>query len=125
MLMKAKKNSNNSAIVVESQAPIPTVEVKTKKDRVGNVVDKEDALLASGASRDRVYRVLVEGLGATREQISYDSDGVKVVELVPDYDRRNKSAELLLKAYGDLKEQNIVGTNITHNKVTYQWLTKI
>lgn len=121
--MATKRKDIISAVREVKETEAPSVEVKLIKDRVGNVRDKEVALADAGVTRLGVYSVIREGLEATREQVSYDEDGVKVIEIVPDFDKRNKAAELALKAFGDLKEQAIVGNVTNHNKVIYSWRT--
>lgn len=90
-------------------------------DRVGNISQKELALSTSGVTRRKVYEEIGGMLRAVKKVERVDG-GVVVTSEEPDMVMRARGVELALKAFGDLKEFERVGGNVTHNKVVYQWL---
>lgn len=62
---------------------------------------KELALNKAGATRENAYNAMVEALKATI--VKYDRDGECLGES-PDYSTRLKSAELISRLNGDLKD---------------------
>lgn len=71
---------------------------------------KDIALQKAGATREVAYKTMVEGLSATITK--YDRDGDSLGEQ-PDYSTRLKSAELISRLNGDLKE-NVVDNRVVN-----------
>lgn len=89
-------------------------------DRVGNISQKELALSTSGVTRRKVYEEIGGMLRAVKKVERVDG-GMVVTSEEPDMVMRARGVELALKAFGDLKEFERVGGNVTHNTVVYQW----
>lgn len=81
---------------------LSTVEEKLSK--------KDLALKTAGATRELAYKTLVEACQATI--IKYDRDGEYLGEQA-DYATRVKAAESISRLNGDLREQVMVGANVT------------
>ena len=100
---------------------VPTV------DKVGSVVQKEEAALSVGLTRKKYIKAIVELLEAGEVRKDWvkevgDEEGRWVETFVPNLDKRAKGAELAGKFFNDYKEQ-VVTTGNVYNKVVYQWLS--
>lgn len=115
ILAKKKSKKNKSGIFIVDKTG-------TDIDRVGSIEQKEIALSLANLKRVEVYRRIKEMLDAVKVVERDPVGGVVTTEEEPDMVMRAKGVELALKAFGDLKEFERVGGNVTHNKVVYQWL---
>lgn len=83
-------------------------------DRINNINQKEFALYAVGITRQKAYKVLADGLVATKKVAGYDSRGMEVVSEEPDQDKRHKSVEAIMRLFGDSKEFLSVNTQVNN-----------
>ena len=75
-----------------------------RRDRINNVTQKEEAMLASGVTRRRTYDVIYRLLSSEKWVSTMDSGGNMRDELVPDLEKQARGAELALKTFGDMIE---------------------
>lgn len=126
-IVPARKKTKKKDLIVKDVITdgVPDVndgvpDVNDEIDRVGNISQKELALSISGVTRRRVYEE-IGGMLRAMKKVDRMNGGVIVEEEEPDMVMRARGVELALKAFGDLKEFERVGGNVTHNTVVYQW----
>lgn len=75
---------------------------------------KQEALENSGATRERAYKTMVEGLTSVITII----DKLGEEHSMPDTSNRLKSAEMIARLYGDMKNDNVVETKTVELRVS-------